>query len=448
MQPIFSKAVSFIKENLIILYSISLFILIPAAFFINNYIINSSYEKNIDLITQRKAVLAENIIKNMVQNQISNTVALQSSVNQIMQDNNDIILLSILKPQNGKEEFEIIASSDPDLINQKPKDQIQNLLAWNTPEGIAFLDKNNAGRFWRVTKSFSDSSNEKMGLIEISFSLKDSDALIDKTIYKSNIILILTILIIVLLVTNQARLIGYVWTASKLKEIDKMKDTFISMASHELRSPLTAIKGYVDLFQSKKDLALDQDANHYLKNISLSAQRLDNLVEDILEVSQIEGNRLPIEMTVFNPATIVSQSIEEMRSQAIKKNLEFSSNLFQTPVQIKADENRLKQILINLISNAIKYTRKGSINVTTEIKKDKFLITVADSGIGISAEDQINLFQKFYRIKNKETEDIIGTGLGLWISNEIIKRMKSKITVESIKGVGSHFTIHIPIVKK
>ncbi len=448
MQQVFSKALSFIKENLIILYSISLFILIPAAFFINNYIINSSYEKNIDLITQRKAVLAENIIKNMVQNQISDTAALQSSVNRIMQENSDIILLSILKPQNAQEEFEIIASSDSKLINQKPKDQIQNLLAWNKPEGIAFLDRNTDGRFWKVTKSFSDSLNKKIGLIEISFSLKDSDALIEKTINKSNIILILTILVVVLLVTNQARLIGYVWTTSKLKEIDKMKDTFISMASHELRSPLTAIKGYVDLFQSKKDLALDQDANHYLKNISLSVERLDNLIEDILEVSQIEGNRLPIEMGAFNPAAIVSQSIEEMRSQAIQKNLVLSSNLFQTPVQIKADENRLKQILINLISNAIKYTKKGSVEVTTEIKKDKFLITIADSGIGISAEDQINLFQKFYRIKNKETEDILGTGLGLWISNEIIKRMRGKITVESIKGVGSHFTIHIPIVKK
>jgi len=448
MQQVFSKALSFIKENLIILYSISLFILIPAAFFINNYIINSSYEKNIDLITQRKAVLAENIIKNMVQNQISDTAALQSSVNRIMQENGDIILLSILKPQNAQEEFEIIASSDPNLINQKPKDQIQNLLAWNKPEGIAFLDRNTDGRFWKVTKSFSDILNQKIGLIEISFSLKDSDALIEKTIYKSNIILILTILVVVLLVTNQARLIGYVWTTSKLKEIDKMKDVFISMASHELRSPLTAIKGYVDLFQTKKDLTLDQDANHYLKNISLSVERLDNLIEDILEVSQIEGNRLPIEMSVFNPAVIVSQSIEEMRSQAIQKNLVLSSNLFQTPVQIKADENRLKQILINLISNAIKYTKKGSVEVATDIKKDKFLITVADSGIGISAEDQINLFQKFYRIKNKETEDIIGTGLGLWISNEIIKRMRGKITVESIKGVGSHFTIHIPIVKK
>lgn len=448
MQTIFSKAILFIKENLSIIYSLLLFILIPAAFFINNYLINSSYEKNIDQITQRKAVLVENIINNLIQNRIEDIQIIQSSIDRIVQENKEIVSLSILKSQDEGGGFQVLASSDHSLIGQRQDEQIQNILAWSKPEGIAFLDRNDRGRFWKVTKLLSNSSNKKIGLIEMSFSLQDSDALINRTIYNSYLILILTILVVVLLVANQTRLLGYVLTVTKLKEIDKMKDTFISMASHELRSPLTAIKGYLDLLKNKKDLTLDKESSHYIENTLLSAQRLDNLVEDILEVSRIEGNRLPLEMIVFDPNTVISQSIEEMRSQALEKSLTLSFHPSETSVRIKADVDRLKQVLINLISNAIKYTEKGSVEVSTAVKKENFLITVADTGIGISSEDQTKLFQKFYRVKNEYTSDIIGTGLGLWIVLEIIKRMQGKITVESIQGVGSHFTIHFPIIRK
>jgi len=445
MNNIFSNAISFIKENLSITYSLFLVILIPVAFFINSYLINSNYEKNIDKIMQKKAVLVENTINTLIQNQFSDMPAIQSSIDRIMNDNKEIISLSILKPQEGGEEFEIIASGNKNIIGQKQEGQTQNLLAWNNPEGIAFLDRGNDGRFWEVTKSLSDISGKKIGLIDMSFSLKESDALINKTINDSNLILILTILFVILLIANQARLLGYVLTVTKLKEVDKMKDMFISMASHELRSPLTAIKGYLDLLKTEKDAAM---VGHYIENISLSAQRLNNLVEDVLEVSRIEGNRLPIEMTIFDPGPIISQSLEEMRSSAMQKGLALNYVSPQTVLQIKADQDRFKQVLVNLISNAIKYTEKGAISVSAVVKKDKFLITVADTGIGMSSEDQANLFQKFYRIKNDYTKNVIGTGLGLWITLELIKRMQGKITVESIEGVGSHFTVHLPLASK
>jgi len=445
MNNIFSNAISFIKENLSITYSLFLVILIPVAFFINSYLINSNYEKNIDKIMQKKAVLVENTINTLIQNQFSDMPAIQSSIDRIMNDNKEIISLSILKPQEGGEEFEIIASGNKNIIGQKQEGQTQNLLAWNNPEGIAFLDRGNDGRFWEVTKSLSDISGKKIGLIDMSFSLKESDALINKTINDSNLILILTILFVILLIANQARLLGYVLTVTKLKEVDKMKDMFISMASHELRSPLTAIKGYLDLLKTEKDAAM---VGHYIENISLSAQRLNNLVEDVLEVSRIEGNRLPIEMTIFDPGPIISQSLEEMRYSAMQKGLALNYVSPQTVLQIKADQDRFKQVLVNLISNAIKYTEKGAISVSVVVKKDKFLITVADTGIGMSTEDQANLFQKFYRIKNDYTKNVIGTGLGLWITLELIKRMQGKITVESIEGVGSHFTVHLPLASK
>jgi signal transduction histidine kinase len=220
------------------------------------------------------------------------------------------------------------------------------------------------------------------------------------------------------------------------------------MASHELRTPLTAIKGYIYMLKDKKDLNLDKEGMDYLEIISISSQRLDRLVEDILEVSRLEGNRFPMEISDFDPDPLIKQSVDELRSQAVQKNLVLEYEPPASPVMIKADPSRLKQVVVNLVGNALKYTNKGSVKISTAIKKDNLLITVADTGIGISSDEQANLFQKFYRVKNDQTRDIIGTGLGLWITMETVKRMKGKITVESIEGVGSHFTVHLPLAKK
>lgn len=307
------------------------------------------------------------------------------------------------------------------------------------------MDSNGQERFWNVTKTLLDKEGNKTAMIAMAFSLASSDALVQKTISNSYWILTIIIITVVLLVANQGRLFGYALTVAKLKEIDKMKDMFISMASHELRTPLTAIKGYVELVKEKKEIQENKETSHFLDNISISVSRLDSLVEDVLEVSRIEGNRFPMEFKIFDPSPVVSQAIEEIRPAADKKGLALSLELLPAPVKINADENRLKQVVINLAGNAIKYTEKGSVSVSMQAKRNELLITVADTGIGISSEEQTNLFQRFYRVKNDKTKDIIGTGLGLWLTLEIVKRLQGKITVESIEGVGSHFTVHLPI---
>jgi signal transduction histidine kinase len=448
MKNVFPKAIFFIKENPSIIFSLILVVLIPSAFFINIYLINSNYEKNINEIMQSKAYLAENIITTLAKNQFNNISELQSSIEKIASENSEIVSLSIFEPAGKEGQFKTIASSDTTLIGQIDENSLQKILAWNRPEGIAFLDENdNYGRYWKETKIFEDKTGQKVGLVEMIFSIKRTDAFVNNTIYKSYWVLFITLVIVLIFVSNQARLFGYALAVVRLKEIDKMKDMFISIASHELRSPLTAIKGYLEFLKEKEEVAKDKESCHYLENIDLSVERLQNLVNDILEVSRLEGNRLPIEISKINPDPIIKESIEELRSQAIQKGLSLNLKLLENPVLISTDPNRLKQVLINLIGNSIKYTEKGLIDVSTDIKKGEFLITVADTGIGISSEDQVNLFQKFYRVQTDRTKNIIGTGLGLWITLEIVRRMKGKITIESIEGVGSHFTVHLPITK-
>lgn len=442
----FSKSLAFIRENIVIAYSLLLLLLIPFSFFINNYLMNSSYEEAIDKIMQQKAVMAEKLINGLVQERIGDTEELQSLLNRIKEENGEIISISVLTRQKTGD-FKTIASSDEKTIGKKRRNDKQSMASWGTDEPIAFRDSSNQARYWKVTRPLFDDSGKKIGLVEMLFSLEESDSRVNRIISDSYWVLLITVLVIVLLVANQARLINYAYTFTKLKEIDKMKDMFISMASHELRSPLTAIKGYVDLIQEKKDLVFDDEAKHYFENITISAERLNALVEDILEVSRIEGNRLPMEETVFDPDPVVAQSVEEIRSQAITKGLALNFKQSGAAAKIKTDSNRLKQVVINLVGNAIKYTEKGSVDVTTSVKKNEFLITVADTGFGISADDQVKLFKKFSRVTTDKTRDIIGTGLGLWITAEIVKRMQGKIAVESIEGVGSHFTVRLPLAK-
>ncbi len=447
MKNLLSKALAFIRENPSIIFSLMLVVIIPVAFFINTYMITSSFDKNIDKITQSNAIVSENIIKYIISQQIENPQSLQTAVENIANENEKIVDLTILKPNSANEAYDVIASTNKDLIGKADPQDVQNTLAWKEPGGVAFLDQNQSGRFWKVTKTFTDSSGTKLGLVSISLSLNDTDKLIASTINQAYIILIITILIVILFVSNQTRLFGYALTLSKLKEVDKMKDTFISMASHELRSPLTAIKGYLEFLNEKQQGNKDMESKHYIDNITISVDRLGTLVNDILEVSRIEGNQIPIEITSFNPHPLISQSTEELRSQAIVKNLELTYETGDSRAFISADKERLKQVLVNLIGNAIKYTQKGTITISTKIKDNEYMITVADSGIGMSAEDQTRLFEKFYRIKNDKTKDIVGTGLGLWITAELVRRMKGKIAIESIEGVGSHFTIHLPLAK-
>ena len=446
---IFIRAFRFIKDNLIIGYSLVLLLIVPAAFFANNYLINSSYADVIDSITRKKAILAERVLNDLAYEKFSNAAALQPLMDKIVAENRDeIISLSVLRPRPGESAYDIVASSDPAAVGKIREEDSQIFLA-RTNSNSAFLDENSTGRFWKVTKAISDGKGgDKIGFMEMSLSLAEPDGKMNEVITYSYWVLALIVLVLVLLQVNQIRLMGYALTLNKLKEVDKMKDMFISMASHELRAPLTAIKGYLDLMKSDKDLVLGADSARYLENITASSKRLEHLVEDMLEVSRLEGNRFPLEIIDFDPDPLIRQSVEEMRSQAIQKNLVLEYEPPMAPVAIRADLNRVKQVVVNLIGNALKYTDKGNVKVSVAAKKDDLLITVADTGVGISSEEQANLFQKFYRVKTEKTKNIIGTGLGLWITMETVKRMKGKITVESIEGVGSHFTVHLPLAKK
>lgn len=444
MKQFFIKSFTFSKDNPAVVYSLVLLIFIPIAIYYNMYYTLSSTQNDIDVITQGKAVLAENIANLVLENHWNNPNQLENLIHRVITQNAEVQKIEFLAPNPASNDFKIIASSVPGDIG-KDTAETQDVLAWNQQSGVSFIGKNPSQnqRFWEITKSVTNTQGQKIGLVSMVVSLKNADEIIKSTFDRSYLLLFFTILLIFLLVLNNTRLFGYAVTVTRLKEIDEMKDTFVSMASHELRAPLVAIKGNLEFFQEKNS-RLDEESAGYLIKIGWSIERLDSLVNDMLVVSRLEGNHIPFEIATVEPGKIISRLVGEFEAQAVKKKL----GLIYTPkseAPIRTDTERFEEILVNLISNAIKYTEKGKVEVQTETQGRKLLITVADTGIGISAEESAKLFEKFYRVKNDKTRNITGTGLGLWIARDMARRMGGDITVESVEGVGSHFTLHLPL---
>lgn len=231
------------------------------------------------------------------------------------------------------------------------------------------------------------------------------------------------------------------------RELDKMKTDFISVVSHELRTPLTSIKGYTDLLLSGAAGETGELQREFLGIIQGSTTRLSNLINDILDISRIESGRIDIKHEPIDYRKIVADSLRLMHAHADEKQIVMDASLPEIMPLVSGDADKVTQVVTNLISNALKYTPPGGwIKVLLEVTGDANVTTcVADSGIGIGAEDQKKLFQKFFRADNTSTREAGGTGLGLVIAKSIIELLGGAIWVESEVGKGSKFFFTLPL---
>jgi signal transduction histidine kinase len=346
--------------------------------------------------------------------------------------------------------YTIIASLKDEEVgtSDSQDEQSYRLALSNLSESFSFDEMDGGERTFKVVRAIPDGAGGARGWVTNTSSLSQFDALTKRNIQNAQIILLGVILLIIILFIRHARIIDYATLYARLKEVDQMKDDFVSMASHELRSPLTVIRGYTDLVKSSEGLEeVREEARTKLKKIldqiDTSARQLDGLVADILDVSRLNQGRLQVTMKEMNMADLARTVTDSFKMPAEQKGLTIS---FEGPASalVMADPDRLRQVMVNLIGNAVKYTPKGSISVEVKENGGSVALRVSDTGMGITAEEQKNLFQKFYRVKSEETREITGTGLGLWITAEIVKRMNATISVESIKGVGSHFIVVFP----
>jgi signal transduction histidine kinase len=235
----------------------------------------------------------------------------------------------------------------------------------------------------------------------------------------------------------------------KLKELDQLKSEFLSLATHQLRSPLTAIKGYSAMLVDGDFGILPPKATDAARTVMQSCQNLINIVEDFLNISRIEQGRMVYEKTIFNLGELVNEVIKEIKPNIDKTGLAFELTIPRNiSTQVNADRGKIKQVIGNIIDNAVKYTVHGSIKVSVSTDKSLVKVAVKDSGVGIDPNEIDKLFNKFSRTKDANKTNIHGTGLGLYIAKKIVEAHSGDIKISSEGlGKGSTFTIELPLHK-
>lgn len=433
-----------------VVYSLLLILLVPLALIANTLWNLRTFERDMDFAIREQAIILQKTINSLfsANNDTQNQEFTQTLVN--LQDQvPQLVSISILELA-ANNDFQPVMQTNQ-AFSAGDAENFLNSLAWSKNQAffIESTDPNLPNNLWILVAPLTDATGEKVALLNLKINSERVDSVIGRTSRDALIILGASVVIIVLLLLNHLRMFEKSLEVNKLKEIDQMKDNFISVASHELRTPLVAIHGYIDLLE--KDLRAQMTPNRQKKiNIlRASADRLGKLVEDILNVSRIEQNRLDFSVQSTDVLPIVNEVVTDLVPNAEQKGLRLTIAAPGALPPIMVNIERLEEVLTNLIGNAIKYTAKGEVNVALVVGENQTMsMMVKDTGFGIAPEDQEKLFQKFSRIKTEQTQDIAGTGLGLWITKEMVEKMGGKIFVDSVVGQGSVFTVMFPIARE
>jgi signal transduction histidine kinase len=237
-------------------------------------------------------------------------------------------------------------------------------------------------------------------------------------------------------------------TNEELKELDKMKTEFLSLATHQIRSPLTSMRGYISMIFEGDYGEVNENLKEPLRVVEKSSEGLIKIVNDFLDVSRIEQGRMKYNLEVCDFRQIVKNIIEEYRPAIEEKGLKIEFEAKEDDYSVKVDENKMEQVIGNLIDNAIKYTIDGGIKIYLFKNDSKTVqLEVSDSGVGIPPEEIKKLFTKFQRAKGAEKTNVTGTGLGIYLAKRITEDHGGTIKVYSDgEGKGAVFTVTLPVV--
>lgn len=225
----------------------------------------------------------------------------------------------------------------------------------------------------------------------------------------------------------------------------RIREHFISVAAHELKSPVTSLKAYGQLLKKSLDGKNYHESKLYIHKIELQTDKLINFINDLLDISKMTSRNLQYNFSYFNLKDCVNEAIESIRNLLVTHTVELRGIIKQ---QVYADKERCSQVITNLLSNAIKYSPDAKKIVVTLSENPRFVqVSIKDFGIGISQEHQEKIFNRFFRVGGSDESKFKGLGLGLYLSSEIIKKHKGKIWVESKVGKGSTFNFTIPYRK-
>jgi len=238
---------------------------------------------------------------------------------------------------------------------------------------------------------------------------------------------------------------------TKQKELDTMKDQFLSNVTHELRNPIGAIKQSLSVILEETAGPITEPQKKFLSNANRNLERLGTLIDDILDLAKLEAKKMEVKLQASVITTITNEVCQTLDAWIKSKDISLVNNVPDNLPEINVDPDRIIQVLMNIISNAIKFTPKGgtiTLGAQLSEKGDQIKISVTDTGVGIAKNDLTMIFGKFQQAKNRSSADTSGTGLGLAIAQEIVQLHKGEIHVDSEEGKGTTFTFTLPTAEK
>lgn len=232
----------------------------------------------------------------------------------------------------------------------------------------------------------------------------------------------------------------------RLKELDRQKTEFLSIASHQLRTPLSIIKGYIELISDGAYGRATDKMKQVLRDMDESNERLVKLVDEFLDITRIEQGRTKFSFDIHDMKKLISSVVDELRDRGESKGLKivWKPNK-KVDMNVFMDDEKIRHVIFNYIDNAIKYTTRGSVAISCLLDRKDMIVRVKDTGIGFGEEDEVNFFQKFYRGKNVKGTNVNGTGLGIYVCRKFIEAHGGKVWAKSSgKGKGGEFGFQIP----
>ena len=244
---------------------------------------------------------------------------------------------------------------------------------------------------------------------------------------------------------EQGGILAVIHDVTQQKKSDELRREFVANVSHELRTPITNIRSYAETLVDSEDMPADMEKN-FLRVIVNESDRMTKIVQDLLTLSRFDSGKADLNFESFSFSLSVKNIYEAMLLEAKKSGLEMSLEVENNLPDIFGDKSRIEQVLLNILSNAVRYTPEGgSISVRAGRSKNTVWMEVADTGIGIPPEDLPRIFDRFYRVDKARSRASGGTGLGLSIANDIVIRHNGNISVESTVGKGTTMTVTLPI---
>ncbi len=429
----------YVKQHPQILFALVLLFIIPLLFLYTGQQFLEVGTYNQDRLQKDKVGIMHDALVALGEATNSNLSVLEVQIKKLAAQNPDIIDMQLLEVTHEGIIPRISLTTEgigQPVKNAEPFSSAQLLKS----ESIIFEAIEFDTRYWYGYRAFTASNGQEY-FIYTKHSLAAVDQLFLNREFAAYTRLIFVYLFLLVLAVWHIKLTDYRYLYAEARQAIETKDLFTHMIAHELRAPLTAIRGYASLL---KEHLTETTTHDQADRIETSAERLITIVNDLLDIARLQSKKLEIKRSSTDLNLIIKEVVDEFTNVAHAKDCRLLWTPPTATLPVFVDSKRVHQILTNIVSNAIKYTDHDVVTVLTTPHRTHIEVRVKDTGAGISADDQKKLFTPFFRTTQAEHSTTTGTGLGMWITKELIELMGGTIGVESMQGVGTQIVMTFP----